>query len=146
MSNIYEQEFFIRWSDLDPNYHMRHSAFADLCAATRFHYLESVGYNMVKFKQLQMGPILFSENLSYHKEVLANDKVRVNVLIAGYSPDGRKWKIRHQIHRMSDQQLAATIEVMGAWFSISQRKIMAPPQDLIQTMDKLPKTEDFVAL
>lgn len=42
MNEVFEQEYHVRWSDLDPNMHMRHTAYADLCATTRFSYLESL--------------------------------------------------------------------------------------------------------
>ncbi len=146
MSSIFEKQFAMRWSDLDPNNHMRHSVYADLCAATRLYYLESIGYSMKKFGQLQLGPILFEENLRYLKEVMANDSLRVNVMIAGHSADGRKWKIRHVLTRVSDGKTSAIVDVTGAWFSLKDRKVTAPPQDLQITMESLPKTEDFVLM
>lgn len=140
---IFEKQFSVRWSDLDPNGHMRHSVYADLCAAARVHYLESIGFGMQQFAQLQIGPILFNENLTYKKEVRANDTLSVDISLAAYSDDGRKWKIRHSIKRKDPEETCAVVEVFGAWFSTSQRKVVRPPGDLIKTMEALPKTEDF---
>lgn len=50
MSEVYFLEFHVRWSDLDPNMHLRHTAYNDMCAATRFSYLESLGFTMAKFQ------------------------------------------------------------------------------------------------
>lgn len=143
MSEVYFLEFHVRWSDLDPNMHLRHTAYNDMCAATRFSYLESLGFTMAKFQELKMGPIIFSENLNYMREVLSGDKVKVNVRISGLSEDGRKWKMHQEVFRVSDGKLAATLDVMGAWFSLVNRKIIPAPEILRSKVDSLPRTKDF---
>ena len=144
--DVFEQEFSVRWSDLDPNFHMRHSAYTDLCAATRFSYLESLGMTHQKFAEMKIGPILFNENMSYFNEVRPNDKVIVNVKISGQSKDGRKWKMRHEIKRKSDGKLAAQLEVSGAWFDVVNRKVTTAPATLLEKVESLPRTEDFQEL
>ncbi len=146
MSEVYSQEYHVRWSDLDPNQHMRHSAYADLCAATRISYLESFGFGMSAFAKLKMGPVLFNENIHYFSEVRPNDKVIVNVRVSGVSESGHKWTMHHEIFRKSDNKLAATIDIAGAWFDLSQRKVSAPPQELREKIDLVPRTNDFKIL
>ena len=146
MSDIFEQEYHVRWSDLDPNMHMRHTAYADLCAATRFSYLESLGFTMEKFAELKIGPIIFNENVSYLSEIRSGEKVMVDVRIAGLSEDGRKWKMVQRVRRKSDGKMAATLEILGAWFDVVERKVTTAPEILQSKMDQLPKTEDFKTL
>ena len=143
MSKIFEREFHVRWSDLDPNFHMRHSAYADLCAATRFDYLGSLGFTMEKFNELRMGPIIFNESLNYFKEVRSGDQVRVNVQISGLSKDGRKWKMHQEMFRASDDQLVATLDISGAWFNLVTRKVAEPPALLRDQVETVPRTADF---
>lgn len=143
---VFEKKFEIRWSDLDPNFHLRHTAYGDMCAATRFHYLASIGFTMEQFAKLKVGPILFKETITYIKEVLPNDSVRVNCRIAGLSEDGRKWKMFQEIFRDSDGKLSATLEIDGAWFNIVDRKVAQPPEHLKEIMKSLPKTDSFVDL
>ncbi len=146
MSEVFHQSFHVRWSDLDPNLHMRHTAYLDVCAATRFSYLENLGFDMRKFSELQVGPVIFSEYIQYKSEVLAGDKVRVNVRISGLSEDGRKWQMHQEIFKESDGKLAATLDISGAWFSLLKRKLQEPPEILKSKMNELPKTEDFKTL
>lgn len=146
MSDVFCQSFHVRWSDLDPNLHMRHTAYLDLCAATRFSYLQSLGFDMAKFAELKVGPVIFNENITYRKEVRAGEKVKVNVRVSGLSADGRKWRMHQEIIKESDGQLAATLEITGAWFNVVNRKLQAPPEILKQNMDQLPRTEDFQTL
>lgn len=146
MSEVFEQEFHVRWSDLDPNMHMRHTAYADLCAATRFSYLNSLGFTMKKFAEIKIGPIIFNENLNYISEVLPGDKVRVDVRMSGISKAGHKWKMHQDIFRVSDGKLAATLDITGAWFDIRERKVSKPPELLFEKVESIPKTEDFQIL
>lgn len=146
MSEVFSQIFHVRWSDLDPNLHMRHTSYLDLCAATRFSYLEHLGFNMQKFAELKVGPVIFSEHIKYLSEVRAGEKVRVNVRIAGLSEDGLKWKMHQEIFKESDGKLAATLEIAGAWFDVVKRKLQVPPDILKSKMNQLPKTEDFEVL
>jgi acyl-CoA thioester hydrolase len=140
---FFEKTFEVRWSDLDPNFHLRHTAYADMCAATRFQYLASLGFTMKKFAEIKVGPVIFKENISYLKEVSPNDRVRVNCQVAGLSEDGRKWKMFHQIFRESDGEIAATLEVHGAWLDIVKRKVSMPPEDLQKIMSEQPRPDNF---
>ncbi len=146
MSEVYNQEFHIRWADLDPNGHMRHTAYGDLCAATRFAYLESLGFTMKKFSELKIGPVIFNENVHYLSEILPGDKARVNIRVKGLSEDGRKWKMLHEIYRLSDGKLSATLEISGAWFDLLKRKVTFPPNILQEKIKSIPRTEDFEVL
>ncbi|MEM7645593.1 MAG: acyl-CoA thioesterase [Pseudomonadota bacterium] len=143
MSDVFFQEFHVRWSDLDPNFHMRHTAYLDLCAATRFAYLETLGFDGPTFAKLRMGPIIFNENISYLKEVLPGDQVKVNVRMSALSEDGRKWEMKQEIFRVSDGELSAVLIISGAWFDLVKRKVSLPPDLLKSKIDQLPKTEDF---
>lgn len=146
MSAIFSHEFSVRWSDLDPNWHMRHTSYADMCAATRFYFLEQKGFGFQKLQQIMMGPVLFSENIRYLKEIKPNDRVIVQLQIAGYTQDGRKWRMFHEILRAHDGQKVAELEINGAWFDIKERKVKAPPNELMKAIEDLPKSQNFQML
>ncbi len=143
MSQVFTQEFSVRWSDLDPNDHVRHSVYADLCAAARFSFLEKMGYGMKKLSELKMGPVIFNENINYLSEVRAGDRIQVSLQIAGYSVDGRKWKMYHELFRLSDGKLSAQLEISGAWFDLVSRRVTAPEESLLKAIEALPKAKHF---
>lgn len=139
----YEKTFEVRWSDLDANFHVRHSAYADYCATTRLLCLSENGFSMGQFAQENVGPVLFKETLNYLKEIPADTQVKVNVQITGLSQDGRKWKIRHEIFRTIDGARSAIVEVEGAWMSTRLRKIVEPPPALKLVFEQMKKSSDF---
>jgi len=129
----FEKKFEVRWADLDPNFHLRHSVYADYAAHVRLACLEVNGFNLPRLHSLGIGPILFSEKLDYFKEIRAGESVSVNILLEDMSPDGRKWAFRHQVFKANGEK-AAEILVSGAWFDTKLRKVTAPPAELLDFM------------
>jgi acyl-CoA thioester hydrolase len=52
--------------------------------------------------------------------------------------------MRHRILRGAD--LAATIEVDGAWLDLRARKIVVPPEEMVSAFADVSRTEDFAVL
>jgi acyl-CoA thioester hydrolase len=125
----HSQTYTVRWAELDPNGHMRHSAYADFAADQRVHWLASHGYDLGKFAELRMGPILFREETKYLKEIHAGEEIRVEGRLTGGTPDGSRWTIEHSIYK-ADGRLAATVTVDGAWLDLDRRKLTVPPAEL----------------
>lgn len=138
--------FEVRWSDLDANMHVRHSAYADYCATARLQCLAKFGFGMKDFSAHHVGPVLFKETLTYLKEIPPDVTVRVTMKMAGASADGRKWKIRHELFRSLDGARAAVVEVEGAWMDTKARKIAPPPQKLKEAFETVERTEDYIQL
>ena len=59
----------IRWSDLDPNFHLRHSVYYDWGALCRIEFLYQFGLTTDIMQQLNFGPILFREECVFKKEI-----------------------------------------------------------------------------
>ena len=131
------------WAQIDANQHMRHSAYADFAAQARVNMLEKVGLSALKLFELNIGPILFKEELFYLREVALNDYIKVTCEISKSRADASRWSIRHEIFR-SDGVKAATINVEGAWIDTVKRKLVALPEEMSALFLTLPRSEDFV--
>lgn len=125
----HSQTYTVRWAELDPNGHMRHSAYADFAADQRVHWLASHGYDLRKFAELRIGPILFREETKYLKEIHAGEEIRVEGRLMNGTPDGSRWTIEHTIYK-ADGRVAATVTVDGAWLDLERRKLTVPPAEL----------------
>jgi acyl-CoA thioester hydrolase len=126
---------------MDPNGHMRHSAYADFAADQRVVFLAGHGYDVRRFAELRIGPILFREETVYRKEIHIGEEIRVDGRLAQLNDDGSRWTIVHSIYK-ADGRLAATVTVDGAWIDLDRRKLAVPPAELTQLMREL---EPFVA-
>ena len=129
-----------RWADMDPNGHMRHSAYADYAADQRVVMLAQAGFDLKHFARLRIGPILFREETRFLKEIGIGEEIRVNSRLVQLREDGARWTIMHGIFK-ADGQLAATVSVDGAWLDLAQRKLTVPPAELTEMMRAMPAYE-----
>jgi acyl-CoA thioester hydrolase len=132
----------IRWSDLDPNFHLRHSVYYDWGAYCRVEFLNEHGLTADVMVQLQFGPILFREECIFRKEIKSGDVVKINLQVTKARKDFSRWSIRHQILK-NDNVLCAELTVDGAWMNLVQRKLMSPPEKVHKVFEKMPKAEGF---
>ena len=129
----HSQTYTVRWAELDPNGHMRHSAYADFAADQRVHWLASLGFDVRKFAELRLGPILFREETKYLKELHGGEQIKVDGRVTAGTPDGARWTIEHNIYK-ADGRVAAIVTVDGAWLDLDRRKLTVPPAELAQAM------------
>ena len=141
----FQVEFNTKWSDFDPNRHMRHTAYNDYAAEARIRYFSFAGHPVDALAKDQIGPILFEEHTSFRKEIHTGESVTVTCQLLGLSEDQRKWKIRHQILN-SNGQLSAVIEVFGAWIDLQKRKLTTLPDRYSDLFDAMERTEDFAVI
>ena len=138
---IFEQTIMVRWADLDPNGHVRHSVYYDYGAQVRINYLHQQGCSLGWMFRNRIGPVLFREEAKFYREVNSGDELVIDMRLTGLSADYRKWSIRHQICR--EGKLCASLDLDGAWLDLRARTIMVPPQEIMVQSDNLERTDDF---
>ena len=143
-SPAFSQPVGLRWADLDPNGHVRHSVYYDWGAMARIAYLEGKGVGLDWMTRHAIGPVLFREEAKFLREIRFGDPLTIDLWLAGASADGRKWRMRHRILRGAE--LAATVEIDGAWLDLRARKIVTPPEDIVRAFADVSRSEDFTVL
>ena len=132
----------IRWSDLDPNFHLRHSVYYDWGTFCRFEFLNEHGFTPQVMIELQSAPILFREECVFRKEIRSDDRITINLMLLKSKKNFSRWTIQHEIIK-NGNILAAIITVDGAWFNTSERKLTPPPQKMIDIFNQMQKHENF---
>lgn len=138
----YQVAFTTKWSDFDPNRHMRHTAYNDYAAEVRIRYFAHAGFSIDEIAADGIGPILFTENTSFRKEIHTGENIVADAKLSGLSADKSRWKIRHQIFNEAGK-LSATIDVYGAWIDLEKRKLTVLPSKYNDLLNGLEKTKDF---
>ena len=123
----FEKEIEVRWSDVDQNRHVRHSAYYDYGAHIRIRYFNELGFN---------------EECSFIRELNPDDTITINLLNGETSKDASRWALYHEIFNTKGEK-CAHLKVEGAWIDLSKRKLTIPPIELANSMLDLPKGEDF---
>ena len=140
--DVFSRPVPIRWSDLDPNYHVRHSVYYDWGAALRVDFLNSEGLTAGVMMQLGFGPILFREECIFRREIRSGDIIHINLQVLKARQDFSRWSIRHQIIK-DDGTVCAILTVDGAWLDMARRKLATPPEIVHQVFEKMPRAEEF---
>ncbi|HSN92060.1 MAG TPA: thioesterase family protein [Anaeromyxobacteraceae bacterium] len=143
--DVFETRCEVRWADLDPNGHVRHTVFMDWATQCRVAALAAAGLGPRRFQELGCGPILFREETDYLREVGAGDRITVSLEVIGASPDWKHWRIRHRLVR-GDGAPCATVVVRGAWFDLGTRKVVAPPAPIAEAFAGFPRGADFAPI
>ncbi|WEK38090.1 MAG: thioesterase family protein [Candidatus Pseudobacter hemicellulosilyticus] len=138
----YRKAIDVRWSDLDPNFHVRHSVYYDHGAYCRICFLEENGLNAALMSELRFGPILFREECVFRKEIRLGDTLHINLQLVRAKRDQSRWSIRHQLFK-NGTVLAAVLNVDGAWINTDLRKLASPPEKVLQVFSGMPRSEDF---
>lgn len=142
---MYTKTLYAGWADMDFNAHMKNTAYLDKAADVRQMFLIENGYPVQEFYRLRIGPVVMKDELEYFKEVQLQEQITVTYALAGHAPDGSRFRLRHEVFR-ADGKLAARVTSTGGWLHLDERRLIAPPLALLDAMNSLEKTADFVAL
>lgn len=135
--NKFEKKIEIRWSDIDQNNHVRHSAYYDFGAYARIQCFVEAGFGMKEMEAQSIGPILFKEECSFIREIKPEDQIRINMKKGDIRKDGSRWVIHHELFNQDDEKVAH-ITVHGAWMDTKLRKLKSPSAELALAFDDLP--------
>ena len=138
----YSQTYEVRWSDMDPNRHLRHSVYLDYAAQTRVALFSDYGLPISEIAKIGLGPILFREEIKYLREVNGMEKITVFCELNWMYEDGSRWSFFHRMVKNGGTPVAE-LTVDGAWLDLDARKLGNPSEEMIEVMKQYPRTEDF---
>jgi len=139
---IYRKKMDIRWADLDPNFHMRHSNYYDLGAQMRISVFSEMGITPEAMRLLHIGPILLREECVFRREILMGDFIEIDIHLTKARHDGSRWTMQHHLYKNGDQ-LSATITIDGAWMNTEKRKLAPIPEEFKTMFMEIPRSKDF---
>jgi acyl-CoA thioester hydrolase len=131
----------VRWADLDPNFHLRHSVYYDWGAMCRIEFLHQNQLTSELMIKMQFGPILFREECIFRKEIRLGDNVTVDLELIKSRKDYSRWSIQHTFRK--NDQVAAVLVCDGAWIDVVKRKLFIPPREAVQVFEKMPPGKNF---
>ena len=140
--HAFVQQVHIRWADIDPNFHLRHSVYYDWAASCRLDYLGQQGLTSERFQAMHFGPILFREECVFRREIRLGDPVTINLELLRSRRDYSRWTIQHTIMK-NPETLAAIVTVDGAWIDTLKRKLAIPSEEIAPAFAGMPLQEGF---
>ncbi|MCW9706119.1 acyl-CoA thioesterase [Fodinibius salsisoli] len=138
----YSKTYEVRWSDMDPNRHLRHSVYLDYAAQTRVALFSDYGLPIDEIAKIGLGPILFREEIKYLREVNAMEKVKIFCELRWMYENGSRWSFFHRMTKNGDTPVAE-LTVDGAWLDLERRKLGTVSNKMLEIMKQYPRTKDF---
>ncbi len=138
--SFFNKKVSLRWSDLDPNYHLRHSSYHDLADQYRLEILHQQGVTLQVMKEQHFGPIIFREECVFIKEIRFGDEIEIDIRLSEISADFSKWSV---VHQFIDKEglIRAKLIVEGSWIDTHLRKVATPvPRIAIAALTRVPRT------
>ena len=143
--NGYSRTYEIRWSDLDANGHVNWAAYIDAAGDLRYRFFWEHGFPPEKFEQIGMGPVYTAIHAEFLREVRLGETVTINYVAAGFSPNGSRWKVRHEVLKANGKK-AVRLELEGVILDLRSRKPTVPIPELLQIFELIPRAKDFEVL
>ncbi|RDK88656.1 acyl-CoA thioesterase [Marinirhabdus gelatinilytica] len=142
---MYTKEFEVRWNDIDANRHLANSAYINYMSHTRLSFMLENGFGQTEMVQHNIGPVVFYEHMFYFKEVFPGKPIKVSLQLKGISEDGMYFSFLHNFYDERGRNVARC-EMMGGWIDLTERKLRALPEVLLNNLNTLEKTEDFYTI
>lgn len=115
----------LRWSDLDPNFHLRHSSYYDLASQHRIAMLSHYGLTLKVMEEQHFAPILMREECVFFREIKYTDVVYIHLKIKEVNDDGSKWVLVHEfVDNLKKKKAQLTVEIV--WFDTKNRRRAKP--------------------
>lgn len=140
-----EKQFRVSWADVDANSHMRNTAYIERVADVRLMYFADFGFSLDEFRKLKFGPVVRKDEVEYFREVHLLNTFTVSFEIAGLSEDCSRMCLSHRF-TAEDGGLLAKVTTLAGWLDLEKRKLIKPPANLAEALNKLSRTEDFKIL
>ena len=135
MKNTYFQKTSVRWSDLDANRHLANASYMNFTRFARIAFLRDYGVAMQNLAEYGIGPAILHEQFSFFKEAMEGEDIYITVEIGGMSEDGMIYQFIHNLYNQDGVHLCHS-ELTGVWFSMSKRKMQAPPTEMLENIKK----------
>jgi acyl-CoA thioester hydrolase len=142
----YSRTYRLRWADADANGHVRHSAYGELGAQSRYDWLADDGMSWERIEAMGIGVVLLREELDYLRELRMRYEVRIDLELLAMSPDGGRWKLRQHVYAEEGAPVAARMVVLGGWLDLTTRRLVVAPAPLLELLRRSPRASDFEEL
>jgi acyl-CoA thioester hydrolase len=133
------------WADMDANAHMANVAYLDKCVDARMSFFKEHGFPVSEFAKRRIGPVVRRDELEYFREIGLLEPIVVTLQLAGMATDGSRFRLLNEI-QTGDGKVAARIRSEGGWLDLTKRKLIAPPQDLLEALGSMPHAAAFETL
>ena len=133
------------WGDMGASAHMANVAYLNKCVDSRMSFFTQNGFPATEFARRRIGPVVRRDEINYYREVALLEPITVMLALGGCAPDGSRFRLVQEVLR-ADGKVAARVRTEGGWLDLTNRKLTAPPPELMTALQRLLRSDDFEEL
>jgi len=141
----YNKQFLAGWGSMDLNGHLANTGYLNLAADVRMAFFSEHGFPPAEFVRLGIGPVIRKDAIEYFREVNLHETVTVTHAALGMSSDGARFIVENEIWSASGER-AAVVQSTGGWLDLRARKLVTPPDALLEALQKTPRAPGYTDL
>lgn len=134
-----------RWADMDQNGHLANSAFLDMAVDARMSFFAQQGFAAAEFARRRLGPVVRRDEADYLREVYLLEELTVTLELDGISENGSRFRFASDFYK-ADGKPCARLRTEGGWLDLQARRLILPPDDVLEALGRLTRTADFAVL
>jgi acyl-CoA thioester hydrolase len=143
--DAYSTTYEVRWTDIDANKHVRYSAYIDAAAEQRYRFFNEHNLPPEAFDNLNVGPVYTTLTATFYREARLGETLTIKYLLAGLSPSGMRWKVRHEFLKANGKK-AVTVSLEGTILNLTTRQPTVPTPEIMAVFAQVPRSNDFEVL
>lgn len=125
----------VRWSDLDANMHLANASYMNFTSFARIEFLRHCGITLADLAKSKIGPAILREEFSFFREAHDGQEIIISVEVTGNSQEGDIFQFEHNLYDKKTGNHIAYSRVFGVWFSMIERKKLAPPTEMLEKIN-----------
>lgn len=143
--DAYSMTYEVRWADIDANRHVRYSAYIDAATELRYRFFNQYNMPPESFEKLGIGPVYTSISATFFREVRMGETLTITYQLAGLSPQGIRWKIKHDFLK-SNGKKAVILFLKGAFLDLTSRQPTVLTPEIMAVFTQAPRSPEFEVL
>ena len=134
-----------RWADMDQNASLANSAFLDMAVDARMTFFAQQGFATPGFARRSLGPVVRRDEADCLHEVHLLEELTVTLELAGMSENGSRFRLASDFYK-ADGKPCARLRSEGGWLDLQARRLILPPDDVLEAPGRRSRTADFAVL
>ena len=133
LSRTHEVNVSADWMDVMG--HMNVAHYTAMFSAAMKGFRTSIGLGNNKVQELRVGTFAIETHTRYLVESHIGDTLQVHTRLIGRAKSGKRFHAIHFAVNANNQLLSSTFEAIVAIVDLDQRRMTAPPEDVLARLD-----------
>ena len=127
---MYQEIIKVRGYEIDSNGHVNQATYLLYAESVRWNHFAKMGITLTEMQKRGIGPVILSQNISYYKELLLGDEIRITSVPKGF--EGKRGTIHQEFFK--GEVKAAELTMTYTFINLKERRSCPPPPEVLELL------------